>query len=597
MENQVEEVKQKLDIVNVISKYLPLKKRGRHFVANCPFHQEKTPSFIVSPELQIFKCFGCGKAGDVFSFVQEYEHIDFKDALDQLASQAGVTLVKSQQLAQSEHRHQRLIEINQFCARFYHHLLTVHPLGKTALDYVVSRGIKPDTIKTFNIGYSPANPQLIYKYLHQKGFSDQELIATGTFGRSQYHPGQFYDRFADRLVFPLSDFRGRILGFSGRILPTSTRPNQAKYINSPETDIYHKSRLLYGLHLSKEAIRQQNSVLIVEGEFDMISPYQSGIINVVALKGTAFTQEQLQLLRRYTDTVILGLDSDFAGNAAAARSIQLADELGFDLQVLDLGDQYKDPDEAVTADPDFFKNQLKNPIPVWDFIIHSSIKKSDIDTPKGKKEVLSAVLPFLSKISNTVIRYDYYRLLANLLGADESALRQEAAKYEKSSSPPLPPPPAPPASSLSAPKVSPLEEHFLVLIFSTQKPAQVAKKYAETLNNLSAHVFRPIIDQLLSQDDFNPKDFQSALPEEIRPAFASIYLKATSLDFEARRRSFEIRKTSNLILSQILKSKISETSEKIAKSEASGNQDQLNQLEKDYNLLLSRLSKIQSQKL
>ena len=364
MESEVEEIKKKLDIVDVINHYLPLKKRGRHYLANCPFHSEKTPSFTVSPELQIFKCFGCGKAGDIFTFVEEYEHVDFKDALEDLAKMAGVTLKKDPQITQIDHRRKRLIELNHQVARFYNYILTTHPLGKNALDYILKRGIALETIKLFKIGFSPPSAALIVNYLHKKGFLDDELIATGTFGFSQYHARQMYDRFQGRLTFPLSDFRDRILGFSGRILPGSTASNAAKYINSPETDIYHKSQMLFGLNLAKESIKKNNSVLVVEGEFDLISPFQQGVTNIVALKGTAFTSDQLQLLHRYTDNLILGLDSDFAGNNAARKSIELADSMEFDIKVLDLGTTFKDPDEAIQTDPVFFQNQLQNPIPI-----------------------------------------------------------------------------------------------------------------------------------------------------------------------------------------------------------------------------------------
>ncbi|OGL53804.1 DNA primase, partial [Candidatus Shapirobacteria bacterium RBG_13_44_7] len=269
MENQVEEIKKKLDIVSVISKYLPLKKRGRHFLACCPFHSEKTPSFTVSPELQIFKCFGCGKAGDIYTFVQEFERVTFRDALEILAKDAGITLEKSEQLTAAEYRQKRLLALNEEVARFYHYILTSHPLGKKALDYVLGRGITLPTIKLFHLGYSPQNPQLLVNYLTKKKFTQSELILSGTFGKSTYRPG-LYDRFIDRLTFPLSDQRGRVLGFSGRILPGS-KPDLAKYVNSPETDLYHKGQVVFGLHLAKDSIRHQKSVIVTEGEFDLIS--------------------------------------------------------------------------------------------------------------------------------------------------------------------------------------------------------------------------------------------------------------------------------------------------------------------------------------
>ena len=354
MENQVEEIKKKLDIVEVINKYVPLKKRGRHYVACCPFHQEKTPSFVVSTELQIYKCFGCGKAGDVFSFVQEYNRIDFREALEDLAKMAGVKLIQSVKMTQEESKKKILYEINREAAKFYHYILTKHSLGKEALEYLHNRELKEDTIKKFMIGFSPKDSRLVVNYLLKKGYKIEEMVATGSFGVSQYNRKQIYDRFQDRVIFPQIDFRERIVGFSGRILPTATNKNLAKYINSPETDVYHKSQMLFGLNLAKEAVKKENWALVVEGELDMISPYQIGMENVVAIKGTALTEDQLHLMSRYTDTIILGLDSDFAGNKASIRSIELAEKMGFEIKVLDLEGKYKDPDEAIKNNPDFF---------------------------------------------------------------------------------------------------------------------------------------------------------------------------------------------------------------------------------------------------
>ncbi|PIU72997.1 DNA primase, partial [Candidatus Shapirobacteria bacterium CG06_land_8_20_14_3_00_40_12] len=351
MENQVEEIKKKLDIVEVINRLLPLRKRGRHYVANCPFHQEKTPSFIVSPELQIYKCFGCGKAGDVFSFIQEFNRIDFREALEEMAKVAGVKLLNTFEDSREEKNKKTLLKINEEVARFYHYMLTTHQLGKEAREYLEKREIDEKMIKTFQVGFCPNDSRLITAYLKKKNFTEEDLVKTGTFGWSQYGGKKLYDRFSGRLTFPLVDFRERILGFSGRVLP-GAKAEQAKYINSPETELYHKSQMVYGLNLAKEAIRKELSVIVVEGEFDMISPFGTGIKNIVAIKGTAFTEEQLQLLRRYTDTLILALDSDFAGNNAAIKSIEMAEKLEFEIRVVNLVGKYKDPDEAIRDDPD-----------------------------------------------------------------------------------------------------------------------------------------------------------------------------------------------------------------------------------------------------
>lgn len=605
MDNQVDEIKQKLNIVDVINRYLPLKKRGHNHLACCPFHGEKTPSFTVSEELQIFKCFGCGKSGDVFTFLQEYERIDFREALTELAQMAGIVLQKSEFVTQEESKKKVLIEINTQVAKFYNYLLTSHVLGKSALDYVKNRGITLSTIKQFNIGYSPENPQLLINYLTKKGYKIPDLIATGTFGQSQYN-SRLYDRFQGRLAFPLSDYRGRILGFSGRILPTSKNQNSAKYINSPETEVYKKSQNLFGLHLAKEAIKTQNYVLVTEGEFDMISPFQSGVKNIIAIKGTAFTQEQLQLLRRFTDTLILALDSDFAGNNAAKKSIELADSMEFDIKVLTLGDKYKDPDEAVRSDLDYFKKQIDLAISVWDFIIQSQIKANDPQTVKGKKEILSAVLPFLVKIKNSVIKSDYFQKLADELNSSHESILEESQKYLSVRSPkgvgefiqtnPSSTQKPETKEPQDSTKTQKLEQLLLTLIFGAKNPVKLSQKLKTQLCRLSDHRFQSIATQLLEIEDFEPKNFESLLSPEIRPTFQSIYLDSTMSQTESHQRLSEIKKTITQLDSIFLKDRLNFLSHQISQFEKQEKQLELVEAEKEYNKLLSELSKVQIKK-
>ncbi|MFA5828732.1 MAG: DNA primase [Candidatus Shapirobacteria bacterium] len=596
MENQVDEIKQKIDIVNVISAYLPLKKRGRHYVTNCPFHGEKTPSFLVSPELQIFKCFGCGKAGDAFTFLQEYEHISFRESLEQLAKIAGVKLQQNEDISREEAAKKILIEINSHVAKFYNYILLSHPLGQKALDYVLDRGVTRESIKLFQIGFAPTDSRLIANFLQKKGYTIRELLSTGTFGQSQYKSGGFYDRFQGRLTFALTDYRDRVLGFSGRILPFAPNQNMAKYINSPETEIYHKSQMLFGLNLAKEAIRTKSSVVIVEGEFDMISPYQIGIQNIVALKGTAFTQDQLQLLKRYTDTLILGLDSDFAGNNAAKKSIELADNLGFDIRVIDLEGKYKDPDEAVKADPDFFRSRLSKAVPIWDFIIDSSIKNFGIATSRGKSQIMAAVLPFLARISDAVTKSDYLGKLANRVGSKEEAVVAESAKYSSYSKSNITVSAPVSATPSGPPKKEKLEEILLILIISCRDPSKVAKKHAADLSLFDTPRFKTIADTLQKTKKFDPKTFRDTLPPEIRDTFQSLFIAAESQNFESGKKTREIKKTISQLNIIYLKDKLNNLSTVIANSENSDDEVDLKSIESEYNQLLAKLAAFQSQK-
>jgi DNA primase len=594
VESQVEEIKKKLDIVDVINRFTPLKKRGHHYIACCPFHQEKTPSFIVSPELQIFKCFGCGKAGDIFTFVEEFERVDFKEALEELAKMAGIELKHDARLAQSDSRRQRLFLINHEVAKFYHYILTEHPLGKNALAYVLNRGINLETIKLFKIGFSPPNPQLITTYLTKKSFALPELIASGSFGQSNYGRGQLYDRFAGRLVFPLADFRDRILGFSGRVLPGS-KPEMAKYINSPETDIYHKSQTVFGLNLSKEFIKKQATVIVTEGEFDMISPFQAGFKNIVAIKGTAFTADQLQLLRRYADTLILALDSDFAGNNAARKSIELADSFDFDIQVLTLG-EFKDPDEAVQKDSVFFKKKLENPIAIWDYLIDSAVSQNDPSTVRGKKQILTTVLPFISKIGNSVIRSDYLHKLADAIGSTVESVTQESLKV------PQPVSQKPETDVLDPPVITPdsrldrLEQYLLSLIFSAKKPEVLARRLKKKYS-FSTSRFLSIFTLLLKQKNYHLKTFAAQLPPELQSIFQDIYIASSALNLEPLHRRLEITKIINLILSQNLKKELQTISHQLSLAEKNEDSAKIKELETKYNQLLAGLSGLESNKI
>ncbi len=603
MDNQVEEIKQKLNIVDVINRFTPLKKRGRNHIACCPFHGEKTPSFTVSEELQIFKCFGCGKSGDIFTFIQEYERIDFREALTELAAMAGIVLKKSEFDNKQDSRKKVLSDLNAQVEKFYQYMLLTHPLGKNALDYVLKRGITLATIKQFGLGYSPENPAIAVNFLTKKGYKIDDLIASGTFGKSQYN-SRIYDRFQGRLTFPLSDYRGRILGFSGRMLPTTKNQDSGKYINSPETEIYHKSFNLFGLHLAKDFIRQQNAVIVTEGEFDMISPFQAGIKNIVAIKGTAFTEEQLQLLRRYTDTLILGLDSDFAGSNASRKSIELADSMEFDIKVLILGEKYKDPDEAVRNDLEFFKTQLDQTVSIWDFIIQSQLKINNPDTIKGKKEILNVVLPFLVKIKNSVIRSDYLKKLANEIGSDYQALLDEAKKVPPNSSAPtknivgldINAATSKPDAIIEPSKTQKFEELLLTLIIGAKNPAKVAQKVSSQLSRLQDHRYFIIGENLLKIKEFDPKSFEDLLPAEIKPVFQSIYMETTTNPIESHQRLLEVQKAVAIIDSFYLKDRLNFISAQIAQLESLGDDQQLAEAEKEYNRLLSELSKVQIKK-
>ena len=419
MESAIEKLKERIDIVELIGSYMTLKKAGRNFKGCCPFHQEKTPSFVVSPERQLWRCFGaCGEGGDAISFFMKWEHLTFPEALAELGQKYGVEIEHIPLQDKAAHYKDRLIGLNQKAAEFYHYILTSSPVGKNALEYVKNRGIHEKIIKTFQMGYSPSSWDSLSRFLQKKGYTRQELMDTGLVNSAD--SGRIYDRFRGRLMFPLFDHRGNTVGFSGRIL---TPEKEAKYVNTPETLLYHKRMMLYGLNITKEAVKKEDSIIIVEGEFDMITPYQYGVSNIAAVKGAALTTEQLQLIKRYTNKVLLALDSDKAGEEAIRRAIEVAEPLGFELGVIVIEDG-KDPDEAVKQNEAAFKQSLKKPVPVYDFLIDLFIKKYPLIDPFNKKRVGEEIAPFINAISNPIVQSYYIKQIAKLLDvSEESVLR------------------------------------------------------------------------------------------------------------------------------------------------------------------------------
>ncbi|MDO8515584.1 MAG: DNA primase, partial [bacterium] len=325
--DQREEIKQKIDIVQLISEYVPLKKAGRNFRACCPFHSEKTPSFMVSPERQSWHCFGsCQIGGDIFSFLMKMENMDFPEALKTLAKRAGVTLQSYHSSGDSQIK-EKIYEINNLAAEFYHFILTKHEVGEVARKYLENRKITNESIDLFRLGYAPHSWDSLTKFLTKKGFTQKELEIAGLVSVSDSK--RVFDRFRGRIIFTLADHRNNVLGFAGRLLDPNAK--EAKYVNTSETPVYTKGNTLYGLNVTKDEIRKSGAAIITEGEIDLIQAFQAGTKNCAAIKGSAFTQAQVNLLKRYTENILLALDADMAGDAAAHRGIQMADAAGLNI--------------------------------------------------------------------------------------------------------------------------------------------------------------------------------------------------------------------------------------------------------------------------
>lgn len=469
MDSTIDDIKRKIDIVEYINALVPLKKMGRTYKACCPFHNEKTPSFTVSPDRQIWRCFGaCQEGGDVISFLMKWENITFFEALKELAQLTGVTLETTKIEDRSWKDKELLLRINQMTSKYYQYLLTTHPSGKPARAYIKDRAVTDALSTTFQLGYAPESWDSLLKFLIKKGFREEDIERAGLALRSSKDPSRFYDRFRGRLMFPIIDARQNILGFSGRLLIKDEK--QAKYVNSPETPIYRKRETLYGMHVAHEAIRKEKIAIIVEGEFDMISSYKHGIGNTVAIKGSAFTKDQLMLLKRYTQHLILALDADFSGTQTTLKAIKDAEDMDFRIDIIRY-DFAKDPDEALAKDPVAYKKLIKKPIPIYDFILDTALSRhtqSGSADAYAKKEAVDDVLPFLHGITNSIIRSHYIKRLADAVGIDvrdvESSLRTFALKGRVST------PHTPPTQTIKIDRHEALQKHILAQVLQSDDP-------------------------------------------------------------------------------------------------------------------------------
>lgn len=460
--NDVEEVKARIDIGELVGKYVQLKPAGRNLKGLCPFHGEKTPSFMVSPEKGIWHCFGCHLGGDSVAFYQKIENVDFPEALEELARQAGVTLERKN--TKSTQDYSRLVEANREAARFFVATLG-SPKGKKARDYLAERQITPESIKHFGVGFASDEWEGLTKHLKAKGYTDDEILQSGLGIRGKRG---VYDRFRGRIIFPIWDHRDRVVGFAGRILPGES--DLAKYLNSPDSPIYHKGDVLYGLKQAREAIRERQEAILVEGNLDVILSAQAGVANVVAASGTALTGLQLKRLSRLARRVVLAFDPDSAGLAALERAAGLERPADLNLYVapLPVGE---DPADLALRDPEAWKKLLEHATYLYDYLLERVLARHKISTAPGKREASRELLVYLRAIPDEVERSHYLRLLAQRLGVAEEDVRRAAGRPTANS-------PEPEAQA-GPPPDSPdeyLEGYLLGLILSDASALPVAKR-------------------------------------------------------------------------------------------------------------------------
>jgi DNA primase len=423
-----EKVKQQADIVRVVGEYVRLKKTGKDFSGLCPFHQEKSPSFNVSPIKQMFYCFGCGKGGDVFNFVREMEKCEFSEALRIVAEKSGIAIPQPRDRSPEERKENQqraiLVEMHREAQTFFVKQLTGTPEGKVARAYLEDRGLDKEAIERFGIGYAPSGGDVLMRHLRTK-YKDNLLGESGLVSRDQ--SGRFFDRFRRRITFPIANESGKIVAFGCRALGD----DQPKYLNSPETTIYSKSNVLYHMDRAKDALRRQDFAILVEGYMDAIAVARAGISNVVASCGTSLAEPQIKLLSRFTKRIIINFDPDTAGQAATERSVSLLLEQDFEVRVLALpsvGDKKADPDLFIRErGKDEYIKLLKEAPPYVDYLI-ARARQMDLTTGEGKLRAVNFLLPYVQKIPNRLLRSEWATRIAQQLRLEEPVLRAALSK-------------------------------------------------------------------------------------------------------------------------------------------------------------------------
>lgn len=435
----IEDIRSRLPIEEVVSQYVSLKKAGRNFKGLCPFHQEKTPSFIVSPDKGLAYCFGCRKGGDIFAFIQEVEQLDFPSALRMLAEKAGVEIHYENLQSASKEEKGRQLTLLEEAHRFFKDRLQE---SLEALNSLEERGYKKALAMKLGFGFAPDSFHELTNFLIKKGFSEKELLDSGLAAQKEVGDSNVYDRFRNRIMFPIQNEQGKLVAFGGRTL--SKDPEAAKYLNSPETKLYHKGRMLYLFHLAKGNIREKNQALIVEGYFDALTAHQYGLTETVASLGTALTEDQIKLLGRFTEHFIFAFDADDSGQLAASRSIELAQRLGYSVSIL-LIPSGKDPDEALRNDVSSFKEALQNAIPAIDYEFQKAFKALNSQTIEGKKQIVASLVPIIQRLPSQIEQEHHLKRLSfelevsfDRLVADWHRLQKPTFHLHQPSEPALP---------------------------------------------------------------------------------------------------------------------------------------------------------------
>lgn len=561
MNSQVEQVKQATDLVALISEHVKLTKAGKNFKGLCPFHSEKSPSFFVSPDMGRYKCFGCQESGDCFTFLMKHDALSFSEALKELARRTGITL-QDIPVTQEDKTKERLLALLSLAREYYHYLLTDHQVGEPARSYCLERGLKKETITLFGIGYAAESWDGLLRYLvGKKGYSTDEVVNAGLAIRSD--TGRTYDRFRGRLMFPLTNPRGQVVGFSGRLLLSDAK--EAKYINTPETTLYHKSELLFGFSQLSRMIRQREEVIVCEGEFDVLSSVQASVPNVVAIKGSALSQQQILFLSRSVKRILFALDADAAGIEATKRAIHLTNESGaqVSLRVIPLSGG-KDPDDLARNSPALWRSAAQASVSVYEYLIDVAFQTHDVSSGDGKREITKELGPLLAGIRNAVEQAHYVQLVARRLGVREEILLTELKKIalpfssqERSL----------PVAEKPKQRKDILSRYLFALALvspESMMPARVAALAEVPLEGIWAKL-RSVL--AATPQPFDLRSFGLAVPEELRDTVLQLTIEGSSIegggmDAEFVTTAEQLRQLVSKDRRQLLRNQISVLEEK-----------------------------------
>lgn len=535
----VDEVKQRIDIVDVVSQYVTLQKSGRYLKGNCPFHNEKTPSFFVFPERQSWHCFGaCNTGGDVFSFVMRQEGIDFGEALRLLAERAGVQVERRS--PEDRDARERLYQVNEAACVYFQRQLA-EPPARAARDYLGKREISPAMIEEFRLGYAPGGKNPLHQYLSEMGYTDQEMLAAGAVVATE--DGNLNDCFRNRLIFPIVDIRGRVTGFGGRVLGDT----QPKYLNTPQTPLFDKSGSLYAVSLAAPEIRRAERAVLMEGYMDVIAAHQFGYRNVIAAMGTAVTERQIGAIKRLTRNLVLALDADAAGLEAMRRCVDYENLLEAEVRVVILGDA-KDPDEQIRRDPASWPGLVDAAVPVIDHIFQAATGDLDFQTAAGKSAFAERLLPVLAGMSDAIRRDHYINQLAEMTGANYRSVESALSRLKSRRGLKRTTAPRETAVALKPARDTAQEEYLLWLLLHHPELAAQARELEPELFLDTAN--QQIFIRYLESAD--PETLRAGLDDDLRARLETIFNQGSTdgmdkgyADYRLKHRQ-TLRRDSNL---------------------------------------------------